>query len=326
VSSPLAVFLFLAGLAVTIASSLVLARELDRIGERLGFSEALLGIVTALGADAPEISSAVAAVVAGHKDTGVGVVVGSNVFNIAALLGVSAVVAGRVAISRYGLVLNGAVALLAAVVGTLLVLRALPPWAAFVLTILVLAPYVTVSSLRGRAVARLPEPLRIAVQEEQRDARRDEHAGPGGLYDVLTVAPALAAVVGGATAMVLAAQSLGRRWDISDVIIGTLVLAAVTGIPNVVAAIRLALHGRGAACVSESLNSNNANLLVGLCVPALALGIGTPSGLERFAALSMLTLTVIACLLAYTGGGLTRREGAAIILLYVAFAAVIVAG
>src|SRR5207253_22164 len=167
----------------------------------LGFSEALLGMMTALGADAPEISSAVAAIVAGHKSTGVGVVIGSNVFNIAALLGLSALIAGRVRISVHGLVLSGAVAL----------------------------------------------------------------------------------------------------------------LAALFGIPNVVAAIRLALHGRGAACVSESLNSNNANLLVGLCIPALALGIGRPSGLERFAALSMLALTGIACLLAYSGGGLTRREGAAII-------------
>ena len=324
-SSPLAVLLFVGGLAVTIAASFVLARELDRIGERLGFSEALLGIVTALGADAPEISSAVAAIVAGHKDTGVGVVVGSNVFNIAALLGLSAVIAGRVRISPHGLVLNGTVALLAALLGAILVVRWVPPWAAFVLTLLVLAPYVAVSSLRGRALERLPKTLRTAVREEQRDARRDEYAGPGGLYDALTVGPALAAVVGGATAMVLAAQSLGRRWDVSDVIIGTLVLAALTGIPNVVAAIRLALHGRGAACVSESLNSNNANLLIGLCVPALILGIGAPSGLERFAAYAMVAFTAIACLLAYSGGGLTRREGALIIGFYAAFVAVIVA-
>ena len=54
---------FVGGLVVTVASSVVLARELDRIGERLGFSEALLGIVTALGADGPEIASAVAALV-----------------------------------------------------------------------------------------------------------------------------------------------------------------------------------------------------------------------------------------------------------------------
>ncbi len=322
-STGLAALLFLCGFVVTVASSLVLARGFDRIGERLGFSEALLGIVTALGADAPEISSAVAAIVAGHNVTGVGVVLGSNVFNLAALLGLSAVIAGRVRIHRHGLVLSGGVAILAALFGALLVLRVVPAWAAFVLVLFVLAPYVAVSSLRARTLQRLPAPLREAVREEQSDARRDGYAGPGGVNDVVTVVPALAAVVGGATALVIAAQSLGHRWGISDVIVGTLVLAALTGIPNVIAAIRLALHGRGAACVSESLNSNNANLLVGLCIPALVLGIGSTTGLERFAALSMLALTAIVTAFGYTGGGLTRREGAAIIGLYAAFVAVI---
>ena len=105
-SIPVALLLFAGGFALTVASSVVLARELDRIGERLGFSEALLGIVTALGADAPEIASAVAAIVAGHENTGVGVVVGSNVFNLAGLLGLSALIAGPVRIHEQDFVCN----------------------------------------------------------------------------------------------------------------------------------------------------------------------------------------------------------------------------
>ena len=322
-STPLAILVFTGGVAVTVASSLVLARELDRIGERLGFSEALLGIVTALGADAPEIASAVAAVIAGHTDTGVGVVIGSNVFNIAALLGLSAVVAGTVRIHTHGLLLTGIVAGIVAVAGALLVVRWIPAWGALLIALAVLVPYVVVSSLHERARAALPIALRRAVFEEQRDARRDEYAGPGGLYDVVILVPALAGVVGGATGMVYAAQRLGDRWEISDVVIGTIVLAALTGIPNVLAAIRLALHGRGAACVSESLNSNNANIVVGLCLPALVLGIGSPSGLERFSSAAMVGLTMVAIALAYGGGALTRREGAAIIVLYAAFVAVV---
>src|SRR5207244_685468 len=116
-STPVALLLLVGALALTVTSSVVLARELDRIGERLGFSEALLGIVTAVGADAPEIASAVAAVVAGHEDTGVGVVVGSNVFNLAALLGVSALISGPVRIHKHGLWLNGGVAVVVAAVG-----------------------------------------------------------------------------------------------------------------------------------------------------------------------------------------------------------------
>src|SRR3989442_9555532 len=161
-SIPVAASLFFGGLIVTVSASIVLARELDRIGERLGFSEALLGIVTALGADGPEISSAVAAIVSGHNDTGVGVVVGSNVFNIAALLGLSAVIAGRVRIHRHGLVLNGGVATVAALFGMLVVVRWLPAWAGFVLVLLMLAPYAALSSLRAGSIDRLPRPLREA--------------------------------------------------------------------------------------------------------------------------------------------------------------------
>jgi cation:H+ antiporter len=308
---------------LTVASSIVLARELDRLGERLGFSEALLGIVTAIGADAPEIASAVAAVVAGHKDTGVGVVVGSNVFNLAALLGVSALVAGPVRIHKHGLVLNGGVAVLVAIVGLLVVVEVVPGAVGLAVALLVLAPYVLLSGLHERARSRLPGPLREAVAEEQRDARRDEFSRPATGLDALTVVPALAVVVGGAYGMVTAAQSLGERWDVSDVVLGAIVLAALTSIPNLIAAIRLARHGRGAACVSEALNSNNANILAGLCAPATILSLGSTSGVETFAAVWMAGMTLVAVALGF-GGGLTRREGAAIVALYAVFFVVVV--
>src|SRR5262249_40878519 len=198
------------------------------------------------------------------------------------LLGLSAAIAGSVRIHRHGLLLNGGVALLVAIFGAVLVVGWVPAWAAFLLAFLVLVPYVVVSSLHADRIARLPAPLRAAAREEHGDARCAEYAGPVSLYDVAGVVPALAGVIGGATAMVYTAQSLGDRWDVSDVVTGTIVLAALTGIPNLLAAVRLALHGRGAACVSESLNSNNANILVGLCIPALILGIGDPSGLTKF--------------------------------------------
>jgi Ca2+/Na+ antiporter len=123
--------------------------------------------------------------------------------------------------------------------------------------------------------------------------------------------------------MVSAAQSLGGRWGVSDVVIGTLVLAALTGIPNVIAALRLARHSRGAAVVSESLNSNNANIAVGLCVPAVILGIGGSSGLEELGAWWMVGMTALTVLLLGFRRDLNRAEGAAIIGLYVVFAVLV---
>jgi cation:H+ antiporter len=321
-TAPVALLLLAAAFVLTVGSSVVLARGLDRIGQRLGFSEALVGMVTALGADAPEIASAVAAVVAGHKDTGVGVVVGSNVFNLAALLGVSALIAGRVRIHAHGLLLNGGVAVVVAIIGALVAIDVLSGGLGLVLAVVVLAPYVGVSALHERTQARLPAPLREAVAEEQEDARRDELGRLATRLDALVIGPALAAVVGGAYGMVVAAQSLGSRFDVSDLVLGALVLAALTSIPNLIAAVRLARLGRGAACVSEALNSNNANILVGLCVPALIIGIGSASGIETFAALWMVGMTVVAVALGF-GGGLTRREGGVILALYVAFAVVV---
>ena len=52
--------LFLVCLATSLGSSFALARALDRIGVRLGLTDAVIGMLTALGADAPEISTAAA--------------------------------------------------------------------------------------------------------------------------------------------------------------------------------------------------------------------------------------------------------------------------
>src|ERR671932_136334 len=98
------VALFLASLVVTLAAAASFARRLDVVGLRLGLPETLLGLLTALAADAPELSSAIAALAKGAHGVGVGVVVGSNVFNLAAMVGVSAVLWGGVRLHREALV------------------------------------------------------------------------------------------------------------------------------------------------------------------------------------------------------------------------------
>ena len=61
------VALFLASLAVTLAAAGFFARRLDRVGLRLGLPETLLGLLTAVAADAPELSSAIAALLKGEQ-------------------------------------------------------------------------------------------------------------------------------------------------------------------------------------------------------------------------------------------------------------------
>lgn len=71
---------FLAGAMISLATSWLLVSRLQRVGERLGLSEALLGLVPALAADAPEVIAAITAMVGRQPRLGAGVVIGWNVF------------------------------------------------------------------------------------------------------------------------------------------------------------------------------------------------------------------------------------------------------
>src|ERR1700675_3647778 len=118
----LAIVVFLGSGLLTFAAAAFFADKLDHIGPKLGLPEAIVGLLTAAAADAPEISSALIALSRGEKQVGLGVVLGSNVFNLAAMIGASAVLAGAVTLRRDALVVEGAVALLATLVAAGLVL------------------------------------------------------------------------------------------------------------------------------------------------------------------------------------------------------------
>src|SRR6201985_2350742 len=144
--------LFAAGVVLSLAASWLLVSRLERRGERAGLSEAWLGLVAALAADAPEITSAVTALSRGQASVGAGVVIGSNVFNLAALLGLAAVVAGSIGFHRRVVVLSGVPAVWLAAVCLLTVAAVVAPVAGLGLAGGVLGPYVVVLGVRRARV------------------------------------------------------------------------------------------------------------------------------------------------------------------------------
>ena len=87
--------LFVVALAVTLSAAATFARRLDQLGAKFGLPEVIIGLLTAMAADGPEVSSALAALSKGAHEAGVGVIVGSNAFNLAAMVGLSALLAGE---------------------------------------------------------------------------------------------------------------------------------------------------------------------------------------------------------------------------------------
>ena len=315
---------------ISLAASALLVSRLERVGERFGVSEALLGLMAALAADGPEITSAVTAIAHGNGTIGVGVTLGSNVFNLAALLGLSALIAGRIALHRRSILLEGSVGLWIALVGLAVVVGLLSAIVGLVLALAAFVPYVAYSAPPAASRPRVNLPgswsawLARALAEEELELEVAIHPRRGDAKDAVVAGASLVAVIVASVVMEESATDFGPQIGLVPIVIGGLILAAVTSLPNAVAAIYLASRGRGTAVLSTAFNSNAINVIVGLLIPALVLGLGGPSDEATFVALFYVGLTALAIAVALRGKGLDWRSGLVIVAGYLVFAAVLV--
>lgn len=324
------VAVFLVAALISLGASVVLVSRLERVGARLGLSEALLGVLAALAADAPEITAAVTALAHHERAIGAGVVIGSNVFNLAALLGLGAVVAGKIRLHRNAVALGGAVSLWIALVCLAVITGIIDPPVALFLALVVLVPYLGVLAAHRGDLRRLPVPrpwrkwLSSAIREEEAELAVAIHPKRGKGRDTLEALTAVVVVVVASVTMERAAAALGQHFAVAGIVVGGLILAAVTSLPNAVSAVYLANRGRGAAVLSTALTSNNLNVVLGLLIPAVVVGL-TGSSRETIIITSWyLGLTFVSLLLAYRDRGIRRWAGWVIIVSYAAFVVVLV--
>ena len=321
--------MLIAATAASLAASAVLVARLERICAWLGLSAALLGLAAALAADAPEITSARTALARGQQQIGTGVILGSNVFNLAALIGLGAVTAGGIALHRRSVLLEGGVALWMAAVTLAAVTSAIGPALALALALAALVPYGYISAAHPSARARVPAPARLrswlagAISDEEQEIAGLIPDRQGGRRDLGAAALALGAVVAASAVMEQAATTLGTRLAVPDVITGAIVLAAVTSLPNAVAAIYLARRGRAAATLSEAMKQQHPQRPAGLLIPAVILG-NAGLGARPPTAIWYAALTLGVVSLALAGRGVSRRTGLLIIYAYVIFVSTVV--
>jgi len=314
---PIAIFVLAA--AVCIGSSVLLVSRLERVGERLGLADALLGLVVALATDGPEITSALTAAMTGQRTVGVGVALGSNAFNLAAMLGLGVVLAGGLRLPRLATLLEGSLALLFALITVAVVAAWIGAVLGLVLVLAVFLPYVLVCALRPAARARLPLPrpwliwLRRAIEQEEPAAWR---ARRGDRADAAIAVASAVVVVAASVAMEQTATTLGTQAGVPAIVVGGLVLAAVTSLPNAVAGIYLTMRGRGVVAMGAAFHSNAFNVLLGLLLPAALLGLAPTTAEVPIVASAYLALTIVAFVLGWATHGLSRRAGLVIIAGY----------
>ena len=302
-----AIPVFIASVALMLAASAIFAARLDHIGQILGLPETLLGLLTALAADAPEISSAITALVSHQKSVAVGVVVGSNAFNLAAMLGLSAVVASRVRARHEALKVEAFVGLWFVAVCLAIVAGGIGGRFGIALVAVVAVPYVF---LLGRGET--PEHARERGVNVWKESR----------HVVALLAVALVLIVGGSIGAVRSATDLAHTWSVPPALVGVLILAILTSLPNAWTGIRFGLHGRGSALMSETLNSNSINLAVGITLAAAIGSLGTLTHVDVFNVSWVLGMTAVAVVLFGRRNGGGRVAGALLIALYAVFVVV----
>jgi cation:H+ antiporter len=240
------------------------------------------------------------------------------------MVGVGAIVAGAVRPRRSSLAIEAIVALALLGATAALLLGGLPPFAALAVVLVILVPYVAILVLGDLRVHLLPLPA--AVHGVLRDALGGgfshpvQHPHTGSWWrPIALMTLALAAIVGGATAMVDTSIVVADAIGLSHALDGLLILAVVTSLPNMSTAIRLARQGRGDATVSETLNSNNINLVGGIVIPAVILGLGSVPGGAASDLIWLAVLTTGALAGLASRGGMRRLAGVALVGAYLAF-------
>lgn len=308
--------------AASLGVSALFVTRLERVGARLGLSEAVLGLLAALGADTPEITSSITAIVHHQHDVAVGVVFGSNIFNLAALLGLAALSTGRIALHRRVVALAGLPAILVAILAFSMQHRVIGVWPVALVLFGIFIPYTVMSETPTRffRIVHMPQSiakvlLRALVQEE-RDLESVIAPQVGSAKDVYVALSSLVVVVGASVEMERLASTIGQRGHWSTFIIGGVVLAGVTSLPNAVAGIYLAYRGRGAAALSTAMHSNILNVIAGLVIPALFLGIGAATREGSLLVLWYLVITAATLVISYWRRGIGRLSGSLIIALY----------
>jgi cation:H+ antiporter len=127
--------------------------------------------------------------------------------------------------------------------------------------------------------------------------------------------------VAGSVGAVRAATDLADAWSVPRVLVGVIVLAILTSLPNAWTGVRFGLQQRGSALMSETLNSNSINIVAGLALPAAFGSLASFSTLDKFDVAWLLGMTAVALVLFGRRDGAGRAAGASLIVLYAVFVA-----
>jgi K+-dependent Na+/Ca+ exchanger-like protein len=318
--------------------------SLDQISVKLKLPSNVAGAsLMAMGSSAPELAIALLALFnrgGEHSDVGIGTIVGSAVFNILVITGFSAIVRPtkitmRVVV-RDIVVYVASIALLLVTFadGVITLFEAVAFLGLYAVYLIILFNW---DAFAPGTEVDVVENLETGMHETRQNPnllRRINHAVTKGIGFLMgdarkayirtfLVSIALIGII--SWFLVEYAVELANALNIPPVIIALTILAGGTSVPDLISSVVVSRQGRGEMAVANAIGSNVFDILVGLGLPWLLVIIIAVSvvnvGVQDLWGPTIVLLITVIMLFVFlsTGRKLTRKEGWALILAYVAF-------
>jgi cation:H+ antiporter len=312
--------LFFGGLTLLVIGADILVRGASKLAMSFGISPLVVGLtIVAFGTSAPEVAVSVGAILDGKTDIAIGNVVGSNIFNVLFILGISALITPLVVniqlIRQEVPIMLGASLLLLALSldGRLSLLDGCFLFA----LLLAYTVFLVVQSRRETQAAK--DDFAEEIKPAHTGAWDSHWAAQSGL-----IAAGLVALVFGSDFLVQASVNFAKAMGVSDLVIGLTIVAAGTSMPEVATSITAAIKGERDIAVGNVVGSNTFNILGCLGLSGMVssdLGLAMAPSLLAFDIWVMLAVA-LACLPVFmTGREIARWEGGIFLGYYIAYVA-----
>lgn len=308
------IFLALAGLILLIIGGETVVKSSSRLAESFGVSPLVIGLtVVAFGTSAPELGVSLMATLEGSADLAVTNVVGSNIFNLAFILGVCALVAPLV-VHLQLLKWDIPIAILATFILTLMCLDNVITKVESVGLVLSLIFY-TVWLVRSSVKESKDFDVKLSTTKELTRSVKSR------IYMFGLFSVGIAILVFGSKILVQGASDLALRAGVPESIIGLTLVAAGTSFPELISSIMATIRGNTDIAIGNVIGSNIFNILfiLGSSTFFSENGLSISENVGNYDLPVLLTLSVISFPLLLSGKKIVRWEGAFLLLFYIGY-------
>ncbi len=304
------------GLVLLVLGAEWLVRGASRLAQAFGVSPLVIGLtIVAFGTSAPELAVSAFASFHGNADIAIGNVVGSNIFNVLVILGISAIVMPLVVHTQLirldvplMILASGAIYLLA-MDGNLSRLEGIGLFIGICLYTWFLVQQSRRESKEAQAEFSSNSPQQTLPRKF------------GLLIDWGLIVVGLAALMIGSKFLVDSSTAIARAVGISELIIGLTIVAAGTSLPELATSVVAAYRGQRDIAVGNVVGSNLFNILsvLGLSAVISPQGIAVSGTVLNFDLPVMIAVAVTCLPVFYTGYVITRANGIVFLAYYVAY-------